>query len=183
MKNKSPIAFLIIMVYLAALVIILWNVLWTRGAGGEEVLGEAPINRQIVIVDKLNGRFRPNKKSPVLAEYVFLDELTPTGKWSKDHAWIQVLHPEEGYLWVSIDFISERLDVFEVYTLSDQPIKVRSKPETGKVKKYLKKEEHVEITQVVLGYGRCEWGWVDLGYFIEEYPDDSYSRKTVIGER
>lgn len=157
---------------------ILIQSVWMRGAHGEEAV---PLNPQIVIVDKLNGRFRPSKKSPALAEYSFLDELTPTGKWSKDHAWIQVIHPEEGYLWVSIDFISERLDVFEVYTLSDQPIKVRSKPETGKVKKYLHKEEHVEITQVVMGYGRCEWGWIDLSYFIEECPEDIYPYKTIIG--
>lgn len=179
MKRMSPIAYLVILVYLALLIIILWNVLWLRGANGEE----AQLNPQIVIVDKLNGRFRPSKKSPALAEYVFLDELEPTGKWSKDHAWIQVTHPEEGVLWVSIDFISERLDVFEVYTLSDTPIKVRSKPETGKVKRYLHKEEHIEITQVVMGYGRCEYGWIDLEYFIEEYPDESYPYSTIISRR
>ena len=167
MLKKFLIRF-VIYILIVGICVFLLNLLWTNGASGEE---EIEHNKVIVIVDSLNGRFRPSKSSPVLAEYTFLDELTPTGKWSKDHQWIEIYHPEEGELWVNINYISERLDIFEVYTLNDQPIKVRSKPEVGKVKKYLKKDQHVEITQVVMGYGRCEYGWLDLGYFIEEPKD------------
>ena len=161
-----------IILFIGIIIAILLNVLWINGARSEEYDAEtADLNKLIVIVDTLNGRFRPDKKSPVLAEYEFLDELTPTGKWSKDRMWVEVTHPEEKTVWININYVSERLDVFEVYTLNDQPIKVRSKPEVGKVKKYLHKDEHVEITQVVMGYGRCGWGWLDLGYFIEEPKD------------
>ena len=153
----------------AALILAIGMIFAIIGAKSEEYSTEPnAANKLIVIVDTLNGRFRPNKKSPVLAEYAFLDELTPTGKWSRDKQWVEIFHPEEGTVWVNINYVSERTDVFEVYTLNDQPIKVRSRPEIGKVKKYLHKDEHVEITQVVMGYGRCQWGWLDLGYFIEE---------------
>ena len=170
-----------ILLFIMVIVMILLNVLWIRGARSEDY-DEEPIalNKLIVVVDTLNGRFRPDKKSPVLAEYEFLDELIPTGKWSKDHMWVEVIHPEENTVWVNINFVSERLDIFEVYTLNDQPIKVRSKPETGKVKKYLRKDEHVEITQVVMGYGKCKYGWLNLGYFIEE-PKDYITGGTQYG--
>ena len=116
----------------------------------------------------LNGRYRPDKHSTILAEYLLGDKIEPTGKWSKDHNWIEVNHSEVGLIWVNINYVSERMDIFTVYTLSDQKIKVRSSPVTGKVKKYIKKEQPIEISQVIMGYGRCEWGWVDLGYFIED---------------
>jgi len=132
----------------------------------------------IVITDTLNGRFRPNKKASVLAEYEFGDILIPTGKWSKDHMWVQVLHPEEEYVWVNVNYISERLDIFEVYTLCDTKVRIRKSPGSGKTTGYLKKEQHVEVDQVVLGFGHTDKGWIDLSYFIEEVSDSPVKNLT-----
>lgn len=140
-------------------------------AFGEEEEPEE-LNELIVIADTLNARYRPSKKSAALAEYVFGDHLVPTGKWSKDHQWIQIFHPEQNYLWVNINYISERLDIFEVFTLCDSPVRVRKSPGSGKTTKYLKKEQHVEVDQVVMGFGHTDYGWIDLSYFIEEASDD-----------
>ena len=164
-------------IFLAFVVFLIFNFL--DSARTEEVFVE---NKDlIVIADTLNGRYRPTKKSAVLAEYEFGDILKPTGKWSKDHAWIQVYHPEEKYVWVSINYISERMDIFEVYTLCDSPVKVRKYPESGKVTKYLKKEQHVEVDQVILGYGHTSYGWIDLSYFIEE--ESSYETPHPVTKR
>ena len=163
-----------ILILLTVIVLILLNVLWIRGAHAEEE-EEIELNELIVIAKTLNGRYRPSKKSPVLAEYEFGDHLTPTGKWSKDHAWVEIIHPEEGSIWVNINYISERLDIFEVYTLNNCKIKVRKYPGYGKVTKYLNKEQHVEVDQVIMGFGHTAYGWIDLSYFIEE-PKDEYAK-------
>ena len=143
-------------------------------------IGEEEIDEKhdlIVIAETLNGRYRPNKKSAILAGYFFGDHLVPTGKWSKDHMWVEVYHPEEKTVWVNINYISERMDIFEVFTLSDSPIRARSKPEVGKTTKYLKKDQHVEVDQVVMGYGHTEYGWIDLSYFIEEEQSEETAHK------
>lgn len=62
----------------------------------------------------------------------------------------------------------QRREVIHVYTLWDEGIKIRSKPGEGKVTGIARKNQVLEITQVVMGYGRCDKGWVDLEYFIED---------------
>ena len=156
----------------AITVMAVFAVIGTEAEAEEEPTELQPL---YVISDGLNARLRPSKKSMIMTQFEFLDILQPTGRWSSDHGWIEILDPEYGELWININYVSDRLDIFEVYSLNDHPIKVRSKPVTGKVKKNLKKEEHTWITQSVLGYGKCEWGWVDLGYFIEEAKDECLS--------
>ena len=46
-------------------------------------------------------------------------------------------------------------------------IKIRKRPVNGTVIGYLKPGKTLTITQVVLGWGKCKYGWVDLGYLVE----------------
>ena len=46
-------------------------------------------------------------------------------------------------------------------------IKIRSHPVNGKIRGYLKRGKTAEITQTVLGWGRCSKGWIDLNYVTE----------------
>ena len=58
--------------------------------------------------------------------------------------------------------------MIHVYTLWEEGIRIRSKPGKGRVTGRARKDQILEITQIVLGYGKCSRGWVDLSYFIEE---------------
>lgn len=121
-----------------------------------------------VMVDNLFARMRPKKKAYPITSYDFGDVVNPTGRMSEDNMWVEITTGESDLAWCCVDFLTERLDVFHVFSLNDQSIKIRSKPGKGKVTGYAKKGQVLEITQVVMGYGRCSKGWVDLSYFIED---------------
>ena len=121
-----------------------------------------------VTANLLNGRAKPDKGSHVEARFDYGDRLTPTGRWSKNRKWVEVIGGESGTVWCDIRYLSEREDVFTVYSLNPGSIRARIRPGAGKITGKIKKGERIEITQVVLGYGLCKKGWVDLGYFIEE---------------
>lgn len=120
-----------------------------------------------VMTKTLNGRIRPGKRYQVIAEFELGTELKPTGRVSRDHGWVEIETAENDLVWCNVDYLTERKDVFHVFTLNDS-VKIRKRPGAGRVTGYARKEQVLEITQVVMGYGKCERGWVDLDYFIED---------------
>lgn len=120
-----------------------------------------------VTADILNLRSRPSRQGVIVTEQENGDELTATGKWSKDHQWIEILHSEYGYVWCNYHYVTERKEAFDVETLWDSPIKIRKQAFSGKVTGYLKKGKTLRITQTILGWGKSQQGWIDLDYCIE----------------
>ena len=138
-------------------------------AFAEEEEEEQVINPVYVTADLLNGRSLPTTKAKIEARFDFCDVLQPTGLWSKDLKWIEVEGGESGAVWVDLRFVSERLMPFTAVNENNGKVKIRSKPfGGGRVRGYLKNGRQVEIDQVVLGYGHCKRGWIDLEYLIEE---------------
>lgn len=125
-----------------------------------------------VMVELLNGRARPSKKSFQEAMFDYGDPLKETGEWSADHKWIEVYGGETGTVWVSIKYVSERKDVFTVRNEAYKRIKIRKTPVSGKITGYLKKGKELEIDSVVLGWGHCSKGWIDLSLVAEVDNDD-----------
>ena len=119
----------------------------------------------------LNGRAAPRKTASIEARFDYGDILEATGEWSKDYKWVEVAGGETGTVWVSIRFISERKH-FMAVNQDYKEVKVRKWPVSGKVVKKLKRGQKVEIEQVVLGWGKTTYGWVDL-YFLEEVQHGS----------
>lgn len=115
----------------------------------------------------LNGRANPRKTSFIEAKFDQGDILQATGDWSEDHHWIEVVGGETGTVWVYADYVSERKKIFTVVNKNYKTVKIRSRPVDGRVIGYVKKGRKIEITQVVLGWGKCKTGWVDL-YYLEE---------------
>ena len=120
-----------------------------------------------VVADVLNCRMAPDKHSYVATVLEQGQSVHGTGRWSKDHKWVEIDHSEYGLLWCDYHYLTERRDAFEVETLWDSPIKIRKQAYKGSVTGYLKKGKTVKIVQVVLGWGRCKQGWIDLEYCIE----------------
>ena len=117
----------------------------------------------------LNGRMNPSKSAMVTAFFDRGDSLELTGWWSDDYNWVEVYAGESGACWVARQYITERTEPFVVVNHEYDKVKIRKKPsEKGKVSGYLKKGLEIEITQVVLGWGRCKKGWIDLYYVQEE---------------
>lgn len=125
-------------------------------------------NPLYVTADVLNGRAQPTKKAPAEAIFDYGDRLVPTGKLSKDRNWVQVEGGEAGTVWVSTKYVSERFTEFTVTNENNGKIKIRKTPVDGKITGYVRRGKSVEIDRVVLGWGHCSKGWVDLDYFIEE---------------
>ena len=121
-----------------------------------------------VLADVLNGRSLPTKKAGIEARFDFSDQVQPTGRMSKDREWIEVIGGESGTVWVSSRYVSERFFEFTVTNENNGKVKIRSKIDGGKVRGYVKNGKSIEIDQVVLGWGHCRQGWVDLEYCIEE---------------
>lgn len=120
-----------------------------------------------VIATDLNCRMYPRKSSIAVTSLENGQEILLTGKWSDDKRWVEVYHSEYGKLWCDYHYLTERTDDFSIETLWDTPIKIRSQAFKGRVTGYLKKGREIEITQVVLGWGKCRQGWIDLSYCIE----------------
>lgn len=121
----------------------------------------------IVTGSNLNCRMSANKHSYIVTELEKGQEIPSTGRWSKNYRWVEIDHPEYGRLWCSYEFLTERAEPFSVETLWDEPIKIRKQPVNGRVSGYLRKGRTIEITQVILGWGKCAKGWIDLEYCIE----------------
>lgn len=129
-------------------------------------------NDLYVMTKSLNGRIRPGKRYQVVTSFELMTPLHPTGRFSSDRKWVEIETAENELVWCNIDYLTERMDIFHVYTLWDEGVKIRSKPGDGKVVGMARKNQVLEITQVVMGYGKCSKGWVDLSYFIEDCEED-----------
>ena len=129
---------------------------------------EREYNPLYVTATLLNGRAEPSKKASMEAIFDRGDRLVPTGRWSESRAWVEVYGGEGGTVWVSVKYVSERMEPYTVTNENNGKIKIRSKPGEGRVKGYVKHGRSVMILQAVLGYGRCAQGWIDLEYLIEE---------------
>jgi len=126
------------------------------------------IRQLYVISDGLNGRIRPGKKHQKVASFDMWTILTPTGRVSQDQMWIEIKTAEGDLVWCNVNYLSERREVIHVYTLWEDGIKIRQNRGSGRVTGKAMQNEILEITQVVMGYGKCSRGWVDLSYFIED---------------
>ena len=115
----------------------------------------------------LNGRSAPRKTASIEARFDYGDSLIETGEWSKNHEWVEVEGGETGTVWVHINYVSERTH-YTVTNEKHKTVKVRKWPISGKVTHYVKKGQTIDIEQVILGWGKTKWGWVDLDYFVEE---------------
>lgn len=115
----------------------------------------------------LNGRSAPRKTASIEARFDFDDILEPTGAWSNDWKWVEVIGGETGTVWVYISYVSERTH----YTVTNEKhncVKIRKSPVNGRVVGYVKKGRSVDIEQKIGNWGKTKKGWVDLDYFIEE---------------
>ena len=99
-----------------AIAMILAAVLLMGTAWAEEETEPAPL---YVMAGRLFGRIRPGKNHAVIAEFDMGTKLKPTGRMSKDHKWIEIETMENELCWCSVDYLTEREDVFHVYTLND----------------------------------------------------------------
>lgn len=134
----------------------------------EEMEEEPPTNPLYVIASQLNGRAGPTKKAKIEALFDYGDALEPTGRVSKDWEWIEVYGGEGGTVWVCTRYVSERFWEFTVINENNGRVKIRSIPNSGKLRGYVKHGKSIDIDQVIMGWGHCFKGWVDLEYFIEE---------------
>lgn len=127
-------------------------------------------NDLYVTATKLNGRYKPSKRTAIEACFDYGDALKPTGNWSKDYKWVEVYGGESGSVWCSIQYVTEITEPKTYINPDRTKIKIRKSPVKGTVVAYLKYNRKVEITQVVQGWGKCNKGWIDLSY-LEEYDD------------
>lgn len=119
-----------------------------------------------VLASQLNGRDRPSKKAHIEARFDYGETVQCTGKWSDDMQWLEVKGGESGTCWCKAKYLTERFNSFKVENEHKTRIKIRNWPE-GKVRSYLGAGKTIEITQVLLGWGKCSRGWIDLGYLVE----------------
>ena len=126
-------------------------------------------HRVIVTAKLLNGRLNPSKGAMKTAFFDKGDDIELTGWWSDDHDWVEVYAGEAGACWVARQYVTERTDSFIVINNEYSKVKIRKKPsDNSRVTGYLRKGREIEITQVLLGWGKCKLGWVDLYYVQEE---------------
>ena len=121
-----------------------------------------------VTANMLNGRAEPTKKATVEALFDKGDRLQTTGKISKDRKWLEVYGGETGTVWVYLEYVTERVAPFVVTNANNGKIKIRSLPGEGRVRGYVKHGQGIVIDQVIMNWGHCRQGWVDLDYFVEE---------------
>lgn len=118
----------------------------------------------VVTATMLNGRAKPTTKSTIEAFFDRGDLVEPTGKWSDDRQWVEVVAGETGTVWCAAGYLTECPE--PVYFINDYgaSVKIRRSPVDGKVVGYLKPDETLLITQVVLGWGKSDKGWINIGY-------------------
>lgn len=116
----------------------------------------------------LNGRINPSKGAMKVAFFDRGDELELTGWWSEDHNWVEVYGGDAGECWVARQYVTERTEPFYVINREYKAVKIRKKPsDKARISGYLRRGREIEITQVLLGWGKCKLGWIDL-YYVEE---------------
>lgn len=168
MKNKIYIVLLVI--FVAALVV---TTLFIPGDAVSESddyldgLKTEDLQMLYVTANQLNGRASPSKAGLPEMLYDNGDILYATGRWSSDHMWVEVLGGENPTVWVNIKYVTGRKDAFAVTPQYYGKFKIRNKPVDGRVVGYVRDDQTIQINQVVLGWGKCKKGWVDLDNFIE----------------
>lgn len=123
---------------------------------------------EVVVTAKLlNGRATPSKKAKVEALFDRGDVLKAYD-WSESHHWIEVEGGETGTVWVWWEYLTEQTEDYSVW-INDYgtDIKIRREP-FGRVTGYLKRGKEVVVTQIVLGWGKCDNGWIELKFLTEE---------------
>ena len=130
---------------------------------------EIPNQSEVIVqVKLLLGRARPSRKAKIEARFDKGDVLIATGDWSPDHHWIEVYGGETGTVWVYADYVSERKAHIFVVNENYKKVKIRARPFDGKITGYLKKGKMIDVTNVVLGWGKTEKGWIEM-FYVEEY--------------
>ena len=119
-----------------------------------------------VLASQLNGREYPSKKAAVTARFDYGETVKATGRWSDNKQWIEIKGGESGTCWCKVEYLTERYNAFKVENEHKTRIKIRNWPD-GKVRSYLGPGKTLKITQVVLGWGKCARGWIDLSYLVE----------------
>ena len=126
-------------------------------------------HQAIVTAKLLNGRLGPSKGAMKTAFFDRGDAIELTGYWSDDHEWVEVYAGEAGACWVARKYVTEKTEPFYVINRDYSKVMIRKKPsDKSRVTGYLRQGREVEITQVLLGWGRCRQGWIDLYYVQEE---------------
>ena len=115
----------------------------------------------------------PSKTAIKVAFFDKGDILELTGRWSKDHDWVEVVGGESGNCWVARQYVNEITESYSVKNTQYKTVKIRKKPyEKSKVTGYLRKGRTVEITKVIMGWGKCKLGWIDL-YYVDEVASEA----------
>ena len=130
--------------------------------------GEEWTEQLIVTANHLNGRSAPGKKNRIEAMFDEGDILEATGNWNKNYTWVEVKGGEDGTVWCDIRYVNALSEPVTMTYEGKGKVKIRKSPVDGTVIGYLKSGKEVEITQVVLGWGKCKKGWIDIGYLTEE---------------
>lgn len=151
-----------IITVLVIVAVILWLLLLPVPTKAEET----EMTKLTVTANMLNGRAKPGKQSSVEAVFDRGDILEALG-WSENHHWIEVRGGETGTVWVWWGYVSERTDETRWWNNCGTKVKIRKEP-FGTVTKYLKRGGEVVVDQIVLGWGHCSDGWIDLSYLTEE---------------
>lgn len=121
-----------------------------------------------VTASVLNGREEPTKKAAVGARFDRGDRLTATGRISRDRKWVEVYAGEAGTVWVYYEYVTEETEPYTATNLNNGKVRIRKLPGGGRVTGYVRKGHSIEIDRVILGWGHCRLGWVDLEYLIVE---------------
>ena len=140
----------------------------TDGRCEEEYVESIDYGTLMVTASVLNGRRLPTKNAPVEARFDFGDKITPTGEWSHDKKWVEVKGGETGTVWVRLSYVTEEWGVFTYRNTSTKKVKIRKGPVNGKLVGYLGANKTVDIDQVVLGWGHCKRGWIDMTYLEKD---------------
>lgn len=133
---------------------------------GSTALSEDEYQPLYVMCNNLRGRMRAGKKYEAVTSFDMGMKVMPTGRISEDRQWVEIRTAEFDVVWCNINYLTETTEVLHIYTLWDEGVRIRSKPGGGKVTGTARKNQTLEITQVVMGYGKCSRGWVDMEYFI-----------------
>ena len=163
MKDKDAMGLLLVLITMILFIAVSVCIGMSRA---EEI--EPEYHELYVLPNHLNGRATPRKTGRKEALFDYGDILTPTGKWSKDHKWVEVEGGEPGTVWVYYEYVSERFAPIIAQNLGKQKVRIRSIPFDGKTTGYLKSGQKIEVTQIVLGWGKTSKGWIDMSYLVWE---------------
>ena len=165
--SKREFALMVVGIFVLGMMagVIIAGAVFIGTAQAEQAEDMAPL---YVTASVLNGRAEPTKKARVEAYFDRGDRLTPTGRISKDRRWVEVYGGEAGTVWVFMEYVTERVAPFEMTNANNGKIKIRSRHGDFRVRGYVGHGKRIRIDQVVLGWGHCSRGWIDLDYLVEE---------------